>query len=247
MGLKSLLIRMAKTSTKVQQSGVGSSADIAVLSYPKSGRTWLRVMLDDLGVEAEYTHAGAEHKNPIHYTALSTSAAERFRRIVFLSRDPRDTVVSAYHQAKWRDRNRYMGTISQFIRDPHFGIEKVIYFNAIWHDLARQNEKILPITYEELHESGVATLSRVLEHFGRQTQYSSILEAIERNRFSRMQAREIAGDFERKYGNRLGAADPSEPNSLKCRSGKIGSFSEELSSVDVAFCDEALAKQAAQL
>jgi hypothetical protein len=32
-----------------------------VISFPKSGRTWLRVMLDDIGLNAKFSHDGADH------------------------------------------------------------------------------------------------------------------------------------------------------------------------------------------
>jgi hypothetical protein len=32
------------------------------VSFPCSGRTWLRHMFHDLGVDTEYTHDGSDHK-----------------------------------------------------------------------------------------------------------------------------------------------------------------------------------------
>ncbi|MEX2127604.1 MAG: sulfotransferase domain-containing protein [Xanthobacteraceae bacterium] len=197
-------------------------------------------MLDDLGIEAEYTHAGAEHKVPIHFSALTTAEADKYGRIVFLSRDPRDTVVSAFHQARWRDRNRYRDGISEFVRDPIFGIQKIVHFNRLWSELAAQRTDILSTTYEELHAGTLAVLSRVISHFGEVRSQAEMQSAIAHNEFAKVREREMAGDFDKKYRGRLGLTEPGEPNSLKCRRGEIGSYLDELSSADIAYCNDTI-------
>ena len=49
-----------------------------MVSFPKSGRTWVRVMLDSVNCKLRYTHDGSDLP------------------LLFLHRDPRDTAVSGF-------------------------------------------------------------------------------------------------------------------------------------------------------
>lgn len=98
-------------------------ADIAVVSFPKSGRTWLMVLLSRLyqskyGLPDTFTigDESAGGVNPSVPRFLFTHG--RFingmrpvdgevspyfpKRLVFLARHPADTAVSYYHQARYR-------------------------------------------------------------------------------------------------------------------------------------------------
>ena len=56
-----------------------------VVSWPKSGRTWLRYMLDQLGIHLEYSHQRETAPFP---------QAWRRKRLILLHRDPRDATLS---------------------------------------------------------------------------------------------------------------------------------------------------------
>src|SRR5258705_10176687 len=100
------------------------------VSYPKSGRTWIRYVLSLLGVadQIRFHHDTFEFNNPAK-PAPNLDFEERFQRyrsvekIVYLYRDPRDVMVSLYFQVtgRFKDFFGYEGTISDFIRDEYFG------------------------------------------------------------------------------------------------------------------------------
>jgi len=87
--------------------------DIFLVSYPKSGNTWTRFLLGNLmNPEESITFANVERKVPdIHAKsrkALKNSPRPRvikshecfdprYRRVIYIVRDPRDVAVSAYH------------------------------------------------------------------------------------------------------------------------------------------------------
>ena len=87
--------------------------DIFLVSYPKSGNTWTRFLLGNVLNPAErITFANVEHKVPdIHAQSkkglLRTPRPRlikshecfdpRYRRVIYIVRDPRDVAVSAYH------------------------------------------------------------------------------------------------------------------------------------------------------
>jgi hypothetical protein len=64
-------------------------------SSPKSGRTWLRVMLDNLDVDAAYTHDRSDHKDLRDIAQVSPEKRYKRHRSLFVTRDLCDTVVSA--------------------------------------------------------------------------------------------------------------------------------------------------------
>src|SRR5262245_13897505 len=65
-----------------------------VLSFPKSGRSWLRLMLDRLAIPMEYTHADGAHSDAVDLADLQVDESVLVGAPVLLTRDPRDTVVS---------------------------------------------------------------------------------------------------------------------------------------------------------
>ena len=70
-------------------------APVATLvSFPKSGRTWVRVMLDRLDLPISYNHDGSQYALSKDFRNLKpTQGNYQGERIVFLHRDPRDTAA----------------------------------------------------------------------------------------------------------------------------------------------------------
>src|SRR6266513_1927861 len=101
-------------------SAAAPTADAYVVSYPKSGRTWLRVLigkalclhrgldtdglLDTPGLTAaagvsrtELHHDGSEIRDDLDYRSLpQDKRVYRGKKVVLLARDPRDLLVSSY-------------------------------------------------------------------------------------------------------------------------------------------------------
>ena len=72
---------------------------IRVVSFPKSGRTWLRVMLDDIALKARFSHDGSDHVFRRSFSELDADKSRYAQdSVLLLVRDPRDTVVSGYFQ-----------------------------------------------------------------------------------------------------------------------------------------------------
>jgi len=112
-------LRGREQFTKLQE------ADVVVVSFGKSGRTWLRVMISrayqlKYGLSAKsiigfdnlhYQHSAIPkvfftHDNYIKdYTGHHDSKADFYdKKVVFLARDPRDVAVSQFFQWKFRMR-----------------------------------------------------------------------------------------------------------------------------------------------
>jgi len=217
----------------------------AVISFPKSGRTWLRLMLDHLGISVDYTHAGADHRLKARLSQLDTRESAAFERMIFLHRDPRDTVVSGYHQATKRLRQPYIGPIGEFIRDDRHGIAKIVHFNSMWFSLARRDSRICLVSYEDLRAEPGKWLSLISAHFDCPRSAASIQAAIAENTFSKMQEREVSGALFATYGDIFSPGAPADPDALKVRRGKISGYLDELSGEDISYCDAILARRSA--
>ena len=109
-------------------------ADVTLVSFPKSGRTWLRLMigrvlqqhfgteLDDSLLELERL-ADRDSRIPRIHAAHDGVGSwrdpreYRGRRVILLVRDPRDVVVSYYYQLRYR-MDQFDGTLDEFVTDP---------------------------------------------------------------------------------------------------------------------------------
>ena len=87
--------------------------DIFLVSYPKSGNTWTRFLLGNLlNPDEGITFANVERKVPDIYAESKRTLKKaprprlikshecfdpRYRRVIYIVRDPRDVALSAYH------------------------------------------------------------------------------------------------------------------------------------------------------
>jgi hypothetical protein len=213
-----------------------------VISFPKSGRTWLRVMLDQLGIGCRYDHAGSDHKQARPAADMAAALPEGDGPVIFLHRDPRDTAVSGFHQVTARLNRAYPGGIDGFLHDPNHGLDKIIRFNLAWRRAAQGQARILTLSYEALQADTGAALARACTHLGATPDPAALARAVAETRFEPMRTREAAGGFDGRYGRILRPADPDNPSSFKLRRGKVGGFADELSAETRAWCAARLAE-----
>lgn len=213
------------------------------VSFPKSGRTWLRVMLDELLISLRYTHAGSDHKFA-HPLEQLPNPAEWIgdKPVIFLHRDPRDVVVSGFFQAAKRRRS-YEGNMSAFLRDPRYGLCKIVAFNDLWLAAVRDRNDVCVVSYEALHASVQDELHRIASFFGQMRDAASFTRAAEAGRFETMQEKEMSGAYRERYGSALRPKNPRDPETFKVRRGTIGGFVDYFSAEDIAYCDEVMARR----
>lgn len=208
------------------------------VSYPKSGRSWVRYMLAQLGVDADivFQHDRFEFNNgarPPHDFSLERRLAQyaNIDRVVYLERDPRDVMVSLYHQVtgRFQDFFGYTGTLSQFVRDDYFGAENLRRFRALWAELVAQRG-FLKITYEDCHADAALTLRRVVDYYGFDLAEDRIVAAVASAAFDKMREVEQSEAFPQPWLRPRNGA-------LKVRRGKVGGFRDSLSTADIAYLD----------
>ncbi len=233
--------------------------DVFIISYPKSGRTWLRVLLgkwmcltygipDDqmlftspLSARCRIpiialSHDGAEMEIIKSYAELSADKSGfASKKVLLLSRDIKDTLVSAYFQISRRDR-LFDGSISEFLASDHFGVKKILTFYKNWCLGKNIPKAFLNVRYEDLRLHTEETLGEILHFIGIEAAApETIREALAFASFDNMKRLETAGAFPSPI---LAPQNPEESESFKVRKGKIGGYVDYLSASDIAYIDE---------
>jgi hypothetical protein len=209
------------------------------VSYPKSGRTWVRFALHQLGVADRicFHHDTFEFNAP-DKPPPDLDFEQRLRRCrgwgptVYLTREPRDILVSLYFQVtgRFEDFFHYRGTISELIRDDYFGARHLKAFRDQWEDLCRQG-LATRISYEQCHQDLGAVLRRVLQHFQIDATDAAIEEAAKSARFENMKAIEEGGSFQYPW-LRLRNGAP------KVRHGVPGGYRGQLPVADLEYLED---------
>jgi hypothetical protein len=221
---------------KPQAEGNSSNLGLCI-SYPKSGRTWLRVMLDQLVVGLDYTHGGsAFHRKDFR----SADAFLGKRPLIFLYRNPIDTTISGYFHVTKREawRGLFQGDLSSYVRDPHFGIERTLRFNAMWLAAISERDDVLITRYETLHSDALSELRRIAKWLKVEPDEGEITKAINAGRFETMRAKESSGQSDERYGHRLRTADSTDSDSFKVRRGVVGGYKDYLAEKEILYCND---------
>ena len=241
----------------------GKHTEIYIVSYPKSGRTWLRLLLgkvvcDIFGVSdkealdtynltkelavpcVQFTHDGTDNEYARAFSDLRISRSVfKDNKVVLLTRDPRDLLVSNYYQSTKRE-NVFDEDLSSFVRSDKHGIRKIQRFYSIWHEEAQDRENFLHLRYEELHRNPQKVLKELLHFIGlEQVKEDFVQSAVSFASFGNMK------NMEREhYFNKVSMrpADVEDENSYKVRKGEIGGYDEELSEDDLV-CIERVLKE----
>jgi hypothetical protein len=217
-------------------------ANLNIVSFPKSGRTWLRVMLDDVGADTWFTHDDSDHALRRQLEKLNPDKAKYLdANVLLLVRDPRDTAVSGFFQVTRRiwQTTRPM---SEVLRDERHGLRKVCRFNLLWFAAASRMQRFAVLSYEQMKQAPAEALIAVAARAGLTLDRETAQQVAANRDFSRMQAAEGSGELAGRYGKLMLPGDRSDPESFKVRRGVVGGYKDYLSEADLAYCDDVLAE-----
>ncbi|WP_051967521.1 sulfotransferase domain-containing protein [Kitasatospora mediocidica] len=240
---------------------VDADGDVYVISFPKCGRTWLRVLMakaisegrrlpmelcEDL-VLTGFSDADSAvprivfwHDDRVEWrTPAELSRDKSFyrdRKVVLLVRDLRDTAVSRYFQSARRSENPYPGELADFLTEEQGSVKTCLAFWNIWHASRHVPASFLLTSYERLAADPVGELARVLDFCGLPpVDPQALRTAVDFADFGNMRAMELADTLR---SERLRPAVPGDPESFKTRRGVVGGFREYLSPDQIAYVNQ---------
>lgn len=197
-----------------------SGRDAFLVSYPKSGNTWLKFMLTYLlsGTEADFdsdsgtiAEVGSHRSTPrvlpgggrlIKSHEPYTGPQRRsYRKVIYLVRDGRDVAVSYYYTLI--RRGLYEGDFGPFLR---LFLGGGVDGYGPWHrhveswldSPLRESGSLLVVKYEDLLEEPLQNLSAAMEFLGKPVAPERAEEAIRTYSAERMRERERLSRFHAK-------------------------------------------------
>lgn len=240
-----------------------SEADAVVVSFPKSGRTFVRAMLARLyqrqfGIDERgllefatlrhaparaprvlFTHAGDAMRRAEQIGVTASDYAGK--KLVLLARHPADIAVSRYHHLKHRSRDKARQRLADqplesFIWAEQGGIPSITVFLNQFAALPG----VTIIRYEDFLADPHKSLKILAQGIGLKTDTKEIVDAVEFGSLANLKKLEREGYF---TSSRLRRTRKEDAQSGKVRSGKSGGYRAELSAEAVKRVDAYLRDQ----
>jgi hypothetical protein len=217
--------------------------DTFLVSYPKSGNTWTRFLIANLvfpDKQVDFTTINELTPDPEALTKRHLARMPRPRiikshqyfdprylRVIYIVRDPRDVLLSAYHFDIKRNRIREGYSLEEYVTrftGPQDGHQ---YGNwgenvASWIYVRGNDPGFLLVRYEELQSAGMRELARIAEFMGIEADSQRLTSALERSTADRMR------ELEREQANRWSSTKETRKDMPFVRAAKSGGWKQEL-------------------
>lgn len=221
--------------------------DVFFLSYPKTGRTWIRLFLqmylnqyfqERIALIGNLFYPVKTKKPKIFFThTLLNYNPNGNSKTVLMIRDPRDMLVSSYfHNTRRSQTVPKDYPISQYIRDPASGIDLIFdWYHKALIKLSSRDWQL--ISYEHIHQDPETWFSVLLNNLKIPIDKALLTKCVESCNFENLQkgANSLV-DHPEKY--RYLQFDESDPESHKFRKGKVGGYKNYLGEEDIAYLNE---------
>jgi hypothetical protein len=211
-----LLASNFSSSKKIQQINEFSlnNDDIVVVSFPKSGTTWLQhivtlIMLDsskvgdDRNIEQkfpylEYEYPGLQEiaklpsprliKSHMPYSSLPADIHTGKAKVLYIARNAKDVCVSYYYFARMLSVFSYQGSFIDFFNQFTSG---QVFYGPYWVHVGefwdhRKDNNIHFIQYEELHMDPEKVIRQVAEFLGRTLTDQQVADIVSQSSFKSM-------------------------------------------------------------
>lgn len=236
------------------------SADYLLLSLTNCGRTWLRVILGR-AMQLHYAHWTAlENVNlhdlfsfserlpilpsikPMHEKYGQFGNRYERQKVILLVRDPRDAIVSRYHQHK-DELTQKLGcqSLDEYVCQGD-DLAAYIQFYNDWQQHRESARGFLMMRYEDMKANTLSEVQRVADFLGLPLTPDEINDAISYASFQNMRKMELEGSTQVRT-RVMSARDVADPASFKVRKGSIGGYRAELAPESIAYVDSVVSAQ----
>jgi len=236
------------------------------MSFPKCGRTWLKLMI----TRFLQLHYGLELNKkilePIYLTELHSNIPvikfdhglfgnplemtpnelKEFKfdfidkKIIILVREPKDVLVSSYFHKKLRNEFsgdvNYNKSLTEFLIERRGGLGMFLKYYQKFYNCKNKARKILLIRYEDLHDNPHLELTHICEFIG--------IKEINQNNvkkaveFSSFSNMQMMEKTNVFNTPVLQAGDVHNPESFKIRRGKVGGYVDYLTNDEIEFINK---------
>ncbi len=236
--------------------------DWIIQSYPKCGRTWLRMILGhylnsvfklnvNVNLQSVFTLLPNDNTGLKGFNNYQFSHMKNIPRIIWshsryknkyfedkpyilLLRSIFDTVVSDFFHT--RHLFGYEGSLSQFIRDEQGGFAKYCNYLNYWGEKSDQKPALV-ITYEQLHENTIKQCRGLIEALGIPVNMEGLEQAIELSSFNKMR------DSEESHGVADLKKAISDSEGVRVRKGIVGGYKDYMNESDIRYIKSEIKKR----
>ena len=233
--------------------------DYLFLSFPKSGRTWVRYFLAryieisfDTMFSLEFTHHRSWDKKRSIIRTPTINFSHNFfdffqdypvapfvldqqvcwtKNLIFLVRDPLSTVISFYNQKVFREQV-VNASLKDFILSKQYGIERHSKLVLAFFNLFNKSTapKML-LQYEHLTDSPQEKFLDLVRFLFGDVNQPAFEIALQKSSFHAMQKFELNENALSLTNGRMGSSEETPNKSmLKVREGKVNNYPDELTS-----------------
>ncbi|WKN33494.1 sulfotransferase domain-containing protein [Porifericola rhodea] len=219
--------------------------DIFLVSYPKSGNTWVRFLIANLlkkeGEQINF-HTAINYVPEInvHNEVLEKLPRPRiikshqtfnpaFKKVIYLIRDPKDVYVSFFHYQK--KKNPKNTTFSEFLRKVNSSPNSWHKHVASWKD---KSNVIALFRYEDLLSNTFTEVERLVKALGIKASEEQLAKAIQESSFTSM--KKIEKESGRPFKNESDKANAT----TFVRSGKKGDWVNYFTEEDINYLSQSV-------
>lgn len=214
-------------------------SDIFVVSYPRSGTTWLGFLLANLlkPDPDEEVHPPNRYAPDINGAYFGNDTMQQwahlpaprflrvhapydpaFAKVIYVLRDPRDVMVSYYHFKRLTDPDFELSVMDFVSHDDHWPCRWDEHVAGWLH--RRRHPHLLLLRYEEMRKDTVRVLRSVLNFVRLTYAEEEVVKAVQASEFDKM------GALEAELRIAAGAVGMNEERVI--RRGKVGGWRNEL-------------------
>jgi len=194
-------------------------SDVHIVTYPKAGTSWIQEVVwlvnHDADVEASnaapssqrtiyieldsrkvdklallHSAEGPRHIKWHHAAELLPPQVINDGRIIYLMRNPKDTVISWYHFQRMNKLYSFKGDFNQFFE---LFLQNKVAYGSYWHNVLsywalRHQPNILFLTYEDMHADLPKVVRQVAEFLGKELSDIQIEAIVSHSSFGQMRS-----------------------------------------------------------